>query len=42
MFDWMVRELNEVRYVHQLKKKFISVGALEALDLEVSVGDGVL
>jgi len=32
----------EVRYVSQLKKNFISVGALKALGLEISIGDGVL
>ena len=42
MFDEMVRELKEVRYVPQLKRNLISVGALEILDLEVSIRDGVL
>jgi len=42
MFDEMVRELKEVRYVPQLKRNLISVSALEALGLEVSIGDGVL
>jgi len=42
MFDGMVRELTEVRYVPQLKKNLISVGALKALGLEVSIRDGVL
>ena len=42
MFDRMVQELKEVKYVPQLKKNFISVGALEALGLEVSIGDSVL
>ena len=42
MFDGMVRESKEVMYVPQLKKNLISVGALEALGLEVSIGDGVL
>ena len=31
-----------MRYVYQLKKNFISVGALKALDLEISRRDGVL
>ena len=31
MDDGIVRELKEVRYVPQLKRNFISVGALEAL-----------
>jgi len=30
MFDEMVRELKDTRYVPQLKRNFISVGALEA------------
>ena len=42
MFDGMVRELKEVRYVPQLVRNLISVGAFEALGLEVSVRDGVL
>ena len=42
MFDGMVRELKDVRYVPQLKRDVISVDALEALDLEVSIRDRVL
>jgi len=42
MFDGMVQELKEVRYVPQLKKNFISVGVLEALGLEIFDRDGVL
>jgi len=42
MFDGMVWELKEERYVSQLKRNLISVGALEALGLEVSIGDSVL
>ena len=42
MFDGMVRELKEVRYVSQLKRNLISIGAFEALGFEVSIGDGVL
>jgi len=38
----MVRELKKVRYVSQLKRNLISVGALKALGLEVSVRDGIL
>ena len=37
MFDEIVRELKEVRYVPQLKRNLISVGALEALGLVVSI-----
>jgi len=42
MFDGMVRELKEVRYVPLRKRNLISVGTLEALGLEVSIGGGVL
>jgi len=42
IFDGMVRELKKVRYVPQLKRNLISVGALEILGLEVSIRDGVL
>ena len=41
MFDWMVWKLKEVRYVPQLKRNVISVGALETLGLVVSIRDGV-
>jgi len=40
MDDEVVRKLKEVRYVPQLKRNFISVGALEALGLVVSIRDG--
>ena len=33
MFNGMVRELKEVRYVPQLKRNLISVGVLKALGL---------
>ena len=42
MFDGMVRELKEVRYVLQVKKNLISVGTFEALGHAVFVRDGVL
>ena len=42
MFDGMVRELKEVRYVPQLKRNLIFVGALEASDIVISVRDGDL
>ena len=42
MLDGIVRELKEVRYVTQFKRNCISVGALKALGLKVSVRDGVL
>ena len=37
MFDEMVRELKKVRYVPQLKRNLISVGALKVLGLVISV-----
>ena len=42
MFDGMVREVKEVRYVTQVKKNLISIGALKVLGHGVSVKDGVL
>ena len=42
MFDGMVRELKQVRYVPQVKKNLISVGALEVLGHRVSIRDGIL
>jgi len=42
MFDGIVRELKEVRYVPQLKRNLISVGALKMLGLVVFIRDGVL
>ena len=38
LFDRMIRELKDVRYVPQLQKNLISVGALESQGL----GEGVL
>ena len=40
--DGIVRELKKVRYVPQLKRNLISVGAWEALGLVVSIRDGIL
>jgi len=37
MDNGIVRELKEVRYVPQLKRNLISVGALETLGLVVSI-----
>ena len=37
MFDEMVRELMDVRYILQLKRNLISVGTLKALGLKVSI-----
>ena len=42
IFDGIVGEPKEVRYVPQLKKIFILVGALKALNLEIFGRDGVL
>ena len=42
MFDGIVRELKKVRYVSQLKRNHISVGALKTLGLVVSIRDGIL
>ena len=42
MFDEMVRELKDVRYIPQLKRNFMSVGTLKELGLEVSLRDEVL
>jgi len=42
MFDRMIRELKKVRYIPQLKRNLISVGALKTLGLDVSIKDGVL
>ena len=39
MDDVIVRELKEVRYVPQLKRNLISIGALEVLGLVISVRD---
>ena len=37
MFDVIVRELKEVRYISQHKRSLISVGSLETLDLVASI-----
>ena len=42
MFDRIVRGLKEVRYVPQLKRNLISVDALEALGLVISIRDSVI
>ena len=39
MFDGIVWELKEVRYIPQLKMNLISIGALKAFDLEESIRD---
>ncbi|KAH9666242.1 Integrase catalytic domain-containing protein [Citrus sinensis] len=42
MFDGMVRELKEVRFVTEMKKNLISVGALEAKGYKVTIEDGTM
>jgi len=42
IFDVMVRELKDVRYVPQLKRNLISVSVYKTLSFEVSIRDGVL
>ena len=42
LFDGMIRELKDVRYVPQLKKNLISVGALKVQDLRGTFEEGVL
>ncbi|KAH9656608.1 hypothetical protein KPL70_022746 [Citrus sinensis] len=42
IFDGMVRELKEVRFVPVLKKNLISVGALEAKGYKVAIEDGIM
>jgi len=42
IFDGIVQELKEMRYVPQLKRNLISVSTLETLGLVVSIRDGVL
>jgi len=42
IFDGIVRELKKVRYVPQLKRNLILVGALKTFGLVVSIRDGVL
>jgi len=41
MFDGMVRELKEVRYVPQLKRNLISVHTLKTSGLKLSIRDGI-
>jgi len=41
MFDGMMRELNDVRYVPQMEKNLISVGALKLEGMKGTLGEGV-
>jgi len=42
MFDGVVRDLTELRYVPQMKKNIISVGAMESKGLKVTLDNGIL
>ena len=42
IFDGTVRELHDVRYITQLNKNLISVGALEAQGLRGTLGESIL
>ena len=42
MFNRMVRELKEVRYISTLKKNLISVGAPEAKGYKVAIENGTI
>ena len=42
LFDGMMRELKNARYIAQLNKNLISVRALEAQGLRETLGEGVL
>jgi len=42
MFDDMVRNLKDVRYVPQMKKNIISVGAVKSKRLKVTLENGIL
>jgi len=42
LFDGMIRELKDVRYVPQLNKNLISVRDLEAQGLRGTLGEGIL
>jgi len=42
MFDGMVRELKDIRYIPQLKKNLISIGDLEPQGLKGTLEDGII
>ena len=42
IFDSMVRDLTDVRYVRQMKKNIISVGAIKSKGLKVTLEDRIL
>ena len=42
LFDEMIRELKDIRHVHQSQKNLILVGTLEAQGIRGTLGEGVL
>jgi len=42
MFDGMIKDLTDVRYVPQIKKNIILVGAVESIGLKVTIENGIL
>ena len=42
MFDGVVRDLTDVRYVPQMKKNIISVGAVESKGFKMTLENGIL
>ena len=42
MFDGMIRELKDVRYIPNLKKNLIFVGALKAKGYKVTIENGTM
>ena len=42
MFNGVVRNLTDVRYVPQMKKNIISIGAVELKGLKVTLENGIL
>ena len=42
MFDGVIRDLTNIRYVSKIKKNIISVGAAESKGLKVTFKDGIL
>ncbi|KAJ8750530.1 hypothetical protein K2173_015683 [Erythroxylum novogranatense] len=42
MHDGTIRELSDVRYVPDMKKNLISIGALESKGIKITIEDGVL
>jgi len=42
MFDGVVKDLTDVRYIPQMKKNIISVGVVEPKRLKVTLENGIL